>query len=42
MIDGEWPERRRAFEAWLAPGNFNADGTQKKSLESFRKEGSQR
>ncbi len=36
MMDHEWPARKRAFEAWLSPGNFNADGTQKKKLEQFR------
>jgi RimJ/RimL family protein N-acetyltransferase len=32
IIDSEWPARRRAFERWLAPENFDADGRQKKSL----------
>ena len=32
MLDSEWPARKRAFEAWLAPDNFDADGRQKASL----------
>jgi len=28
MLDEEWPERRAAFERWLAPENFDADGRQ--------------
>ena len=28
MLDGEWPARKRAFERWLAPENFSADGKQ--------------
>ncbi len=31
-IDGEWPALRTAFETWLAPGNFDADGRQRQSL----------
>ena len=31
-IDKEWPDLRRAFETWLAPGNFGADGSQKRRL----------
>jgi RimJ/RimL family protein N-acetyltransferase len=33
MLDSEWPERKRAFEAWLAPANFDADGRQRQSLQ---------
>ncbi len=36
MLDSEWPSRKAAFEAWLAPGNFDNDGRQKKSLAAFR------
>src|SRR3954451_8470397 len=36
IIDGEWPAVRAAFEAWLAPANFDADGRQRRSLESVR------
>jgi RimJ/RimL family protein N-acetyltransferase len=32
MLDREWPERKRAFEAWLDPENFDARGVQKTSL----------
>jgi RimJ/RimL family protein N-acetyltransferase len=32
MLDGEWPARKVAFEKWLAPDNFDADGKQKASL----------
>lgn len=32
MLDGEWPARKRAFERWLAPGNFDAGGAQKARL----------
>ncbi|HEU5458595.1 MAG TPA: GNAT family protein [Terracidiphilus sp.] len=32
MLDGEWPARKHAFEAWLDPANFNAAGHQRASL----------
>jgi len=32
MLDGEWPERKARFEAWLDPANFDADGRQKTPL----------
>jgi RimJ/RimL family protein N-acetyltransferase len=32
MLEGEWPARKAAFERWLAPENFAADGTQKRKL----------
>jgi len=32
IIDREWPARRAAFEAWLAPSNFDADGRQRQAL----------
>jgi RimJ/RimL family protein N-acetyltransferase len=32
ITDGEWPARRRAFEAWLAPENFDASGRQVRRL----------
>lgn len=38
MIDGEWPVIRAAFEAWLSPDNFDADGKQKRKLEDIRAE----
>ena len=34
IIDGEWPERKAAFERWLAPENFDANGIQKARLAS--------
>jgi RimJ/RimL family protein N-acetyltransferase len=36
IIDSEWPALREAFERWLDPGNFAADGTQHRSLASVR------
>ena len=38
MIDKEWPVIKAAFEAWLAPENFDADGRQKRKLEDIRTE----
>ena len=35
LLDSEWPARKRIFEAWLAPENFDKDGQQKRSLSSF-------
>lgn len=32
MTDQDWPDMKRAFEAWLASGNFDADGQQRISL----------
>ena len=32
IVDREWAALRAAFEAWLDPGNFDADGRQKASL----------
>jgi RimJ/RimL family protein N-acetyltransferase len=32
ITDAEWPERKRAFERWLDPSNFGADGKQKSRL----------
>ena len=29
MLDSEWPARKAAFERWLAPDNFDAQGNQK-------------
>jgi RimJ/RimL family protein N-acetyltransferase len=36
IIDAEWPALRAAFERWLDPANFDADGRQRRSLESLR------
>jgi RimJ/RimL family protein N-acetyltransferase len=32
IVDGDWPSRQAAFEAWLDPGNFDADGGQRAPL----------
>jgi RimJ/RimL family protein N-acetyltransferase len=32
MIDRDWPAIRAAFEAWLDPANFDADGRQRMPL----------
>lgn len=34
-IDREWPQLEAAFEAWLDPANFDADGTQRRSLSAL-------
>lgn len=36
IVDEEWPRVRAAFEAWLAPENFDASGRQKRSLAAIR------
>jgi RimJ/RimL family protein N-acetyltransferase len=36
ILDTEWPAVRAGFDAWLAPGNFAADGTQRASLAALR------
>lgn len=36
IIDSEWPALKRAYENWLDPANFDADGKQKRRLEDFR------
>jgi len=36
IIDKEWPRIKEAFERWLNPANFDAEGRQKTSLASFR------
>jgi len=35
MLDGEWPARKRAFERWLAPENFDAAGHQRTALHAM-------
>jgi RimJ/RimL family protein N-acetyltransferase len=32
ILDHEWPERKAAFEAWLAPANFDESGRQRQTL----------
>jgi RimJ/RimL family protein N-acetyltransferase len=36
ITDGEWPVRKAAFQAWLAPENFDDAGRQRRSLASLR------
>lgn len=38
ILDREWPARKRAFEAWLDPANFSADGRQLHPLSHFQKQ----
>ncbi|MEI5681257.1 MULTISPECIES: GNAT family N-acetyltransferase [unclassified Mesorhizobium] len=38
VIDTEWPALKRAYEAWLDPANYDAEGKQKRRLEDFRAE----
>ncbi|MDF2114076.1 GNAT family protein [Roseiarcaceae bacterium H3SJ34-1] len=40
MLDGEWPARRAAFEAWLDPANFDASGRQRVALSALNGIGS--
>jgi RimJ/RimL family protein N-acetyltransferase len=35
ITDVEWPTRKAAFEAWLAPGNFDASERQRRPLSAF-------
>jgi RimJ/RimL family protein N-acetyltransferase len=35
MLDSEWPVRKAAFEQWLAPANFDAEGRQRASLSTL-------
>jgi RimJ/RimL family protein N-acetyltransferase/ribosomal protein S18 acetylase RimI-like enzyme len=35
MLDREWPARRRAFERWLDPANFDGSGRQRLSLSTL-------
>ncbi|MGN6099308.1 MAG: GNAT family N-acetyltransferase [Bosea sp. (in: a-proteobacteria)] len=37
ILDSEWLARARAFRAWLAPENFDAEGRQKASLADLAK-----
>ena len=36
ITDKEWPKIKAAFESWLAPKNFDVNGSQVKSLSTFR------
>lgn len=33
VVDGDWPALKARYEAWLEPGNFNAEGRQVRRLE---------
>ena len=35
ILDEEWPALRAAFERWLSPDNFDADGHQRESLSAL-------
>jgi RimJ/RimL family protein N-acetyltransferase len=39
ITDGEWPGLRAAFERWLDPANFDAQGRQRASLSALRAPG---
>ena len=36
ILDSEWPDRRAALDAWLAPDNFDDAGRQRRKLSAFR------
>jgi len=36
VTDQDWPWLQRAFTAWFAPGNFDAQGRQRRSLSEWR------
>jgi RimJ/RimL family protein N-acetyltransferase len=38
VLDSEWPLRKRNFERWLAPENFDAEGRQKLSLAALNQQ----
>jgi RimJ/RimL family protein N-acetyltransferase len=38
ILDSEWPQIRAAFEAWLAPQNFDPTGRQIVGLSDFREQ----
>jgi RimJ/RimL family protein N-acetyltransferase len=35
IVDKDWPALKRAYETWLDPANFDADGTQRQALGSL-------
>lgn len=35
LLDREWPQAKAAFETWLAPKNFDADGMQRVALSTL-------
>ncbi|HUJ98169.1 MAG TPA: GNAT family protein [Stellaceae bacterium] len=36
IIDSEWPALKQAFERWLVPDNFDAEGKQRRRLQELR------
>jgi len=36
LLDHEWTGAKAAFQAWLAPENFDADGRQRRPLATLR------
>src|SRR5271156_6315572 len=39
MLDSEWPARKAAYERWLDPANFDAEGRQKRKLSDLMPKG---
>jgi len=37
ILENEWPRVKAAFEAWLAPENFDGEGRQIQSLSDLRR-----
>jgi RimJ/RimL family protein N-acetyltransferase len=38
VLDREWPSVHKAFQAWLAPENFDDSGSQRQSLSALTRE----
>jgi hypothetical protein len=38
ILDGEWPALKAAYERWLDPAGFDADGRQRASLSALTRE----
>jgi RimJ/RimL family protein N-acetyltransferase len=38
MLDSEWPARKQAYEAWLAPENFDDSGRQRQAIGQFQEQ----
>ncbi|KAI9687384.1 MAG: hypothetical protein M1820_010480 [Bogoriella megaspora] len=36
LVDEDWPAQRRVFEIWLAEGNFDEEGRQRRTLNEIR------
>jgi hypothetical protein len=39
IVDGEWPAVRATIESWLAAGNFDASGRQRRALSDLQRPG---